>query len=395
MRLLVPLSLAVAALVGLAFWLLAASEPRREAPAPPPIERPVPSEEADAPAQLERVEVEVPEVEEIAFAEPPDESDLVLEEEQEVLFEEGEAPPDPIERGACSLAIALWDPESGAPVDGSVTLWRIDAPANDDWGRGDQEYAQGRARDGNVTFHELAEGTYRLVLHEQRRDRDDPPAFEVAGAWTHVTLEVERARATTVYLTIFDETGRRLEQARWGDPTTNSSPLTPPWQEHRPLLDATLDVFFEEWSMHSSSYGSLPTHTAGPRGFAVGPFGWSTRSSDQSYELSVLCDGGARILLEVDGDRCAEEIHLAAVSIPADPLRAHVALADGRSLEDERGALLVRCTPIEWDPDTTRDVWLDIPLTIHVDVPGHQELEFEHRVRDGAPPLRVLEPRIP
>ncbi|MFT5288566.1 MAG: hypothetical protein ACI8QS_000601 [Planctomycetota bacterium] len=108
-------------------------------------------------------------------------------------------PPDPMERGTSSLELELTDGSTGKPMPSGVILWRIDAPANYFWKRGDQAVAFEFVGSKGFRFENLADGRYRPFILEERRHAVHQAVIEVTGN-TQASLSVEMPGRRQVFM---------------------------------------------------------------------------------------------------------------------------------------------------------------------------------------------------
>jgi hypothetical protein len=288
-------------------------------------------------------------------------------------------PPDPIERGTCSLEVQLTGEGDELPKHVSLQLWRIAAPASEHYGVGDQRVATGDERNGRVEWHELAEGTYRIFCPEARRGSEDAPAFAVRGASTRMTLAIAGTREVPVFVRLVDEYGAPLVEGKRRSGGTMKSGLDaqPPWHVQRPLLRGGF------WGRGgATSFGSCHASdrpvVASPDGFALDTQREAARATRWADRWTLTF--AARTSVEVSArsdDACFPgPLRYVAVSLPLDPIAASVRMADGRLATQAGAKLSAVCEAMVVPHDGS---WLDprsLPIEVQVTLQGYAPLEF-------------------
>lgn len=112
-------------------------------------------------------------------------------------------PPDPVEQGDASLHLRLVDEATGELVKSQIVLWRLEAPSNRFWTRGDQDVAQAWSDVDGCVFEDLAPGRYRPVLHSERKAAAHQDEIEVFGR-TEKELAVDLPRHRPVWMVFKD-----------------------------------------------------------------------------------------------------------------------------------------------------------------------------------------------
>lgn len=93
---------------------------------------------------------------------------------------------DKVETGECRLELSFASLQAGKSVGGKVDLWRIDAPGNFRWSRGDQLQTSLQVRSGKAVVEGLPEGWFRTHELFARAGSAPSEAFYVKGPVTKV-----------------------------------------------------------------------------------------------------------------------------------------------------------------------------------------------------------------
>jgi hypothetical protein len=305
---------------------------------------------------------------------------------EEIL--DSELPADPMERGSCELFLNLVDDETGAPVEASVQLWRLNAPGNEHWTAGDRR--QERANVGFLgrLFVGLPEGSYRAVCSGQRESAPDLPAFEVTCPRTLHAIALAAPRSFRLFVDVFDSTGLPIAGARLGPAIWTVSFGPPAWARTRGLRSG-------EFTDVSESVAGISSEEArwirpGPQGFELGPFLEADRLEGGASSVTLDIPGYSSVVCPLSLAE-GRDAHLIALSVALAEIGAQLRLEDGRDALEAGVAIEARCVPrAAPDPRGTRD-WRDLPIEVRVRHPDHQELNFEHRLSDGPWPRLVLQ----
>ncbi|MFT5291989.1 MAG: hypothetical protein ACI8QS_003033 [Planctomycetota bacterium] len=144
-------------------------------------------------------------------------------------------PPDPVAEGLASLRMNL-SGGSGVPLTSEVILWRIDAPANRFWTRGDQDIARVAVGPAGYLFDDLEPGYYRPVVLGERQSARHQGVIRVEGD-TDVELLVQQPGKRSALLQLM--TGEHLSptvEASFGPLTAiDHSRDVPPWANPRQI----------------------------------------------------------------------------------------------------------------------------------------------------------------
>ncbi len=320
----------------------------------------------------------------------PDAPPEVVEEPQDEV-----APlPDPVERGECALFLQLFDAETREPVRSNVQLWRLDAPGNEGWTRGDQLQATLDVGDGGRWFRELPAGRYRARCEGEHRAAEDPPEFVVECPTTshHLDLSLPRERDVTVRLFTADgDPVRRAEfrLERRGAHTRSAD--RPSWVTRREPTNGALSSVFGMgggWSGRMrGGWRALEADATGR--FLVGACAEGTRTSTPTYVLEMRAGDFAPVYHDFDGD--AETMDLVSVLIDPAPVQASVLAPDGRTCAELADGLRVTAGAVGATDDPRADRERVVFEASRRWKDDYQDLEFEFRVTDLPLPTRHLE----
>lgn len=361
--------------------------PSRVLPGTPPIPLEIPAIRADP----------LPAVAEPAREEAPDELDD--ERNWNALATFGGPPDDPIEKGECALVLRLMDRSSGAFLASSVDLWRLDAPGNSKYTRGDQRQVRGiEVPEEGVRIEELPAGRYRVQCSASRDDAAGPPPFSVAPFETFMTVYIDRPEKRPAWLKIHDERGGLITEAEFRHLGRSGAVRVlerPQWAVGRELKDPG-DTIHVGGGVGGGFFGSTSgrryrTVQAGPGGFALGSFEGNSVSRDRSDRLRFRKDSLCDVSCRVRG-RDRENRTYVAVMIEPDPVLRSIRLPDGTTaalfaehVSIESGSLL------EAEAKTNAP-WTEVPISVRIRHPGYQEVRFNFRLMDGQLAVRILEP---
>ncbi len=256
---------------------------------------------------------------------------------------------DPIERGNCSLFLRLADAETGEPLAGRIELWRIAAPANENWSAGDQLQATAVVKTEGTEFARLPAGAYRAICLGAAEGAEYADEFSVGGSLTKHTLLVHAVREIALHLELFDIHGYRIEEAtikRRGYSRRNRDLPRPEWRVERESLRG-LEITVRGGG---GGFGGRSSQTwnraqAEEHGFALGAFLQSSRSKTRSYRFGVRIAGRGEIEFEIelhpqDGG------HFVGVFVSEADALAQLVLPDGRTADDPDVDTLVKSVPV-------------------------------------------------
>ncbi len=299
-------------------------------------------------------------------------------------------PPDPIEQGTCALSVRLRGSPTGNSekphdsVAGRVDLWRIDAPPNDGWARGDQLQGHvnvGMAK-GVAQFDKLPSGFYRIHAYGQRRGSEDPEPFEVHGAETVVEFEVATPRSYPVHVRVFDEYGSeiRIATAKKGSAGGSIRHVgRPGWVRERkvtdPNVNATIGLGGGGWGEYSRR-GPYPLGWS-EQGFPLGRFLEETRSRTRRDTRQLQWQDRTSVSVHVTG-KIRKATTYVCVSVPLESIRACIFLPDGRRADDAGAAISARCDAQPMGDDFGPRDYAELEIRVSVSLAGFKDLKFTY-----------------
>jgi hypothetical protein len=299
----------------------------------------------------------------------------------------GEEPEDPIELGACTLELRVFDRLTGEPVATGAELWRLEAPGNQHWTAGDQLQAKQLMEHGRGRFFDLPAGRYRVRADARRLDSADPPAFEVRAPNTEVALQIDLPRSYRVFVDVRDAAGLYVGRASVLPASDSHSIEAPSWRTERRLREGSPEAVSTavEWNIH----GDAVDIDAGPRGFELGEFREATARSGGSrhVKLSFEAQSSVKCPLLMTPETDARYL---AVCVPLSAIRAAVRLEDGRSLGELPHRIEASCTAVPILDSSAAPDWRQVPIDVRVDCGGFQPLQFELRLAEWPLRERVL-----
>ncbi len=334
-------------------------------------------------------EVELAQVGEQPARETPEATEPVEIEPEEEAAEEEELRfpgPDPIQTGECSLVLHFFDSLSGEPVSGKADLWRLDAPGNDHWTKGDQKQVTFTAKEGTARCDKLPPGRYRVFSRFARKGSGSAQEFSIAGELTSASISVEMPQMEQVFLRLVDAQGkqlassevRRLEIKNCGYQHTTRSGLEPEWQVTRmPLNSNVLGMLGGGGGYKGASHRSWNPVEHGPQGILVGELRGDAREARRSYRRKLRMNGGSgtTVLLETHGTGeyvavlpSHQEIH-DRLEFPADATRL--------DLMDELW-ITVEAVPVDTSlGESTSSQWSLSEVTIRISVSEYQNVNVK------------------
>lgn len=317
-----------------------------------------------------------------------------------------DAPDDPVEAGPCTLALRVLDTE-GSPISTTLDLYRLDVPARGFYGRGDQlqQRVTLSAREGRTVVDGLPRGRYRAFLHGLAHDAEDPPAFSVRGARTHVDLVLAAKPGTHAgHLRVFDSGGREVHEGRLqrrGLCYSSDSASPPGWVQERELAAAPRghEWLFTPPSRLGTTVG-IGCHASRPRvramqgvGFSLGTIEDDSRASRRSRDFTFERKGLSEVDATLRGS-VRRDHTLIATQVPLAWLRDMVRFPEGTK-EDDRAPIEVRArsTAVRLAGRDPHEAWLDAPIEVEFKCLGFEPLEFTFTLREGPPGTRTLRPK--
>ena len=305
-------------------------------------------------------------------------------------------PPDPVEQGECALFVRLVDAATGAPVESSIDLWRLNAPGNEHWLDGDQLQLRTDIAQTGTTLRDLPEGDYRPVCAAQRFAAEDPPPVSVLGPLTEVTIQIELPRPFHVRLRLFDANGHPLPEAavrRSGGGWTQRD-HAPAWRKRRDLRDppaSTTGLFVGRGGASSMGLGGRAHAQPQPAaGYTLGPVAESPKHRALTHSYRAEVEGLSDVSLSIRGDRADERTYVG-VMAPIETLVRDVRLPDGRPAAAAGARIYAWCSAVLAEEATRPDFWRHLEIDVSVEMPGYKRLRFEHRLADP-PPVHILDP---
>lgn len=300
--------------------------------------------------------------------------------------EESPLPVEPIEAGACTLELGLFETSTADPVCGGIELWRLALPGTPVWVAGDQLQAQVDLENGRARFEHLPSGRYRVGVHQRRLGAEDPPAFEVEGPLTRVELRVELPRRFRVLLDVRNESGLPLDAAQVHRPTDSISIAAPAWsQPRRPRAGGETVVEAVEWN--SGTRRELAV--AAGQGFDLGEFQEATPRSGASRHILLEFPGRSSVRCPIlaSEDDPARRI---AISVPIEAIAERVRTQDGVPLRREQIVIEAVCTAVERGTQGDAQDWRRISVAVSVRAAGYQPLRFDLSPANWPPSECVL-----
>jgi len=295
----------------------------------------------------------------------------------------GEPPRDPVSRGEGSLRLALVDADTGEAVEEGVHLYRIDAPGNEHWTRGDQLQGKFEIGTDGRRVTGLAPGRYRVFVPGQRAGTTDERAFLVDGPGVRRTVAVPVPRAIRVRLMVVDADRRRLTRGELASSSYSSSrTVQPSWLVPREPRRPSRRVFGGRHRMGCGGGSGRSALRSGDDGrFRLGTLEENSRAHRRSRSFTWMRDGRSSVRVRVDGERAGLRCYCG-VSVPVAPVRDAVLLPDGTRAVDAGASLRV------WS-DAVEDGARLPPIRVRCRLEGYETLEFSFDPR-VAPSPRFL-----
>ena len=296
---------------------------------------------------------------------------------------------DVLERGPCAVRVKLRDAATGTAVASQVQLWRLDAPANEHFVRGDQLQATAQATwNESHLFTGLPAGRYRVHVGEQRRGTEDPPAFVVDDQARTVVFDIPMPRTWRAVLEVYDASGRLLTDATGASSGQEDwcRQYMPPWRTIRrrrgtPVGAKEECLHFEECCEETEEIGEWIWERCF-EGFMLDPLPEHTRATTFEYSYTVRLAGRSDVELFATCE--AERDHVyRAVSVPVAPVHDAVLLPDGsRAIDHDKADFKIRCFAKLANPFQVFDA-RDHVVCVKVALEGFVPLKFH--VTPGGP----------
>jgi hypothetical protein len=218
----------------------------------------------------------------------PDPSAEQTEPEVEIILEEDlvdiDSLPDPPEAGECDLTIDFVDSITGEAVAGEVKLYRIDAPGNELWTRGDQLQRRGYAKGGQFDATQIPVGTYRAYPLFARLHAPTPMPFDVTGPSTRIEQAVEMPHIEQIQLQLFRSDGvlfnghpKSFEFRKLGPLPEGSAKTEPNWLKYRNPRDDNVAYFSESGLVTFGIESPWKNYPFDANGFSL----WSIRGDNR------------------------------------------------------------------------------------------------------------------
>lgn len=296
-------------------------------------------------------------------------------------------PPDWVESGDASVVVRVVDGRTRAPGHGQVDLWRIDAPGNESWSRGDQRQQIERLDGGVVRFDGLAPGLYRVFLTRCMPGAREPEPFEVTEGTREVLVEAEFPRRFPLYLDVRLPDGSPVDRVDVDVTKTGGSlsTLRPRWLRPRHQL---AEPSLAGGAAGSSSRRRLRDLRRTESGFLIREV-WEASRADPSRWLLRVSSSGlvARGVVEASA-----AIDSTVTVVLADPEAACASFRDGTGqiVEDLSehlrisGGVVVSSLP---------DPWTIAEFEVKVDHPDYEPCTVRWIPFHGPPPGTVLAAR--
>jgi hypothetical protein len=384
--------ISLAAVVSVAVLLAVALAP--EGPELAPLTTPEPeAEPTPAPPMLK---VRAPATSAAPATEPV--SSEEVEEVEEVEVDPKDAPPDPIQRGDCTLVLELTGEASEQPLDTTLELWRINEPGNEHWTAGDRRIATPKTEDGQVEITDLAAGRYRIHAYGQRKGSRDPVAFDVAGVRTVVALALPAPRRFQVRLRVYDQAGRFVlrgkKQSGGASSYSRSGDRKPDWVKSRRLHEGFLNgsISIGGGCGSGGGRGALVPVEALDGAFDMLTMRESERRRSWSRTWYLHPEEGSTVSLYARSDTARDRTFVG-VTLPRAELHDAIRLPDGSRAIDAGARIKASCSAVLVQADGLEPDWRSLPIEVRVHLKGYADLAFKHTL---AQPLedRTLVPHV-
>jgi len=326
---------------------------------------------------------------------PPRPAPAVEPELPEEEFEM-EQPDDPIETGDCTLYLTLVERGSLRPVASWVTLYRLDAPANEFYEHGDQVQARLQVPETGLVIRDLPEDGYRLVVDQIRRAQGDPAAFEVRGRNTQHEVLIDLPREREAWLVLYDAAGRRIERASIQVLPTEARPRWPweiRWVQGRACK---LENVFEEVTSDAVDFGApLPAaveRVAEAEGFRLTGLRESNSGETRVHVWRASLEGHTSVVVRITMDSEPPE-RLVGLIAPLDELEESIRLPSGEDVRSFPGSVSASSLARPASQLPPDDPWRVLVVDVRVAPGGYEPLEFRWQPAAGPPGVRVLKLR--
>ncbi|MHC4939337.1 MAG: hypothetical protein ACYTHK_10240 [Planctomycetota bacterium] len=294
-------------------------------------------------------------------------------------------PPDPVGTGPCSLELALYDAWTGAAIRGTVRLYRLDAPANEHWNRGDQLQAVVDVAVEGTVVGGLPAGRYRAHCVTQRYPGTDHAEFEVAGELSRCALSVETPRAHDAWLIVRDERGMAIEAGTLRGDLQNFSGrrLDPAWFNKRTLkVPSDTILLGGGWGGGRGGMRMRKARAVDGR-YLLGRYREDAWEKSTRVGWTWKAEGRTSVHVKIVLERWRETTFVG-VSVPLEWVERSVLMPDGGLASDAGAELRTWCPAVSDDSKTV--------VKVRVRLNGYEDLEFEFEPHDAVP-VRTLEPK--
>lgn len=307
-------------------------------------------------------------------------------EEQAPLPTGSKLPDDPIETGPCALELALYDADSGAALKGKIHLYRLDAPGNEDWTRGDRLQAVITVPVEGATILNLPAGQYRPHCITQRYPGFDLAPLEVSGSLTRCAMRVAMPRISAAWLIVHDETSRAIEEGtlRGHRRTQSSRSLNPAWLQERKLREPDRYIRIGGgWG--SGRGGSRRRRAVAEDGrYQLGRYAEDIWDRHVKVGWTWGAQGRTEVYARLDLERWTEKTFVG-VSVPLNWVHDSVLMPDGGFAIDAGAKIRTWCPAVT---DDTEPV-----IKVLVELKGYEKLSFEFAANDWIPARTLVAKR--
>ena len=330
--------------------------------------------------------------------EPESAEVVAVEAKKEQIVEEepGDSPDDPVELGDCSLMIHVSDKATQRPIEAAVQIWRLDAPGNENWERGDQLQKRVEIPKVGLRIDDLPAGRYRIYSTDQRIKSEDPPEFSVDGFLTTVRVQLAMPREFSVHVRIYTVTGHLLMRAMRDDLTFSTSfgdmDKYPEWRTGRASKNGVLCLNISIGLCGGCNLSAAYEVVGSEEGFDLGSYREDARGSRRTSFHRFASEGRSEVSVHLTRDVQRDRTYIA-LSVPTEPIVASIVMPDGNLAQDAGAKIRMWCSAKLGEPDDSEGAWRKLPIRVRARLKGYETLEFEYRPGDTLP-LRTLQSRI-
>ncbi len=302
--------------------------------------------------------------------------------------------PDPVQTGSCTLALSLVDAETWKPVSSTVDLWRLAAPGNERWTRGDQLQVTVAMPEQGAVIRELPAGEYRVRCYQEAEREEDPVAFTVEGGWTDQVLPIRLPRSHPVHLRVYDEHGDELRHAEISDDNMEiwKTVGKPAWRQARQPTDPSgVEFEIEEWSSFgwASSEGWAAIE-AGPEGFLLGEPSEESRDATARYRYRLRFPRRNGVMVAWEGGP-DQPWRFEAAALPRELLQQQLAPSDGSPIAEVQEAIVYEAEAVRAEAEPPGAVWHQVPVRVQLNShPRYADFEARFRWKERPWPVHRL-----